>query len=683
MIGKEVTSVLDPTLLLEAAEWDCEAVPPEGGGDYIFTYNIGGDAELEKSAASLAKSFACSIKTVSYSENDDAGPREFLGLIKNAQYVLTNSFHGTAFAILFKKQFYAFPADKIQSEFSKNMRISDLLGKLGLETRLVSKAGDADFAASIEYEEVNAKLRQERERSLNFLRRSPATEKRAPLTVIPHTDCCGCGVCGLLCPQSCIAFQSNPLGFNYPIIDEAKCTDCGMCRERCPIERTKQTKESGKKTYAAINRNLELRKNSSSGGAFSAFAEYVTERGGLVFGAQYDAEFNVVHSYAETWEDVAKFRCSKYVQSDLKNTFKEAEAFLKQGRLVLYSGCGCQINALKAYLNRDYVNLIAVDLICGGVTPPIFWAKYLKDHYNKFGDLLEINQRTKALGYHNSDNRAIIATRSRTSTANTVEPSAQNTYMYPRFSFYRESCWNCRIKAQNHLCDISLGDMIGALAPQFDDGCGISMIFARTPKGERLLASLGDKLEQNEIAYPDAVSKNPMIEGNLPPFAWRDYMLSIFDASTASEIYYEHKLCEHESAADLRSRSFNAEVKRSSIYAGLLKYRMYGCLLDDEPFLTGKVVMYGAGKIGRLAAECSEGKVLCFVDASDKVKRAAGLPVFNIDSDGLKSLIDEAGAVSFVITPVWDFEDINQSIKLRFPSANVVSIEKAVEKLWE
>ncbi|MDR1320545.1 MAG: polysaccharide pyruvyl transferase family protein [Gracilibacteraceae bacterium] len=679
---KEIISVLDPTLLLESPKWDHIAIPPKDNSEYIFTYNIGGDAELDISTKCLAKRLGCAIKTVSYSENDTTGPREFLGLIKNAKYVLTNSFHGTAFSVIFKKQFYAFPADNIQSVFSKNVRITDLFGKLGLENRFVSNADEADFTTTIDYDKVIVKLCQARDASFGYLRKSLLIEKLPTKTVVTHKDCCGCGVCGLACPQNCIEFENNHLGFNYPKIDETNCTDCGICRKRCPIERAKWTAANGKKTYAAINRNLEVRKNSSSGGAFSALAGYVIEQGGVVFGAMYDGEFNVIHSYTETMEGTAKFRCSKYVQSDLNNTFKETENFLKQGRLVLYSGCGCQINALKAYLNHDYVNLFTVDLICGGVTSSIYWDKYLKD-LHKYGELLEINQRTKVLGYHNSENRAVITTSFRTSSTSAVEPSTQNIYMYPRFSFYRDNCGSCGIKANNHLCDLSLGDMIGALAPQFNDGYGISMIFARTQKGEQVLRLLGNKLEINVIAYADAVAMNSMIEGNLPPLAWRDYMRSIFNASTASEIYYEHKLCENENATNVRSRNFYTEIKRNSIYVKLLKYQMYGCLLDDEPCLQGKVIIYGAGKIGRLAAECSENKVLCFVDGSDKLKSVAGLPVFNINDDKLKSLITEAGDITFVITPVWDFEDIYQNIILHFPAANVISIEKAVEKLWE
>lgn len=683
LTGKNVCSVLDPTFLLDIEEWEELLVPQKGNEEYLFVYNIGGNSELDKSAQVLSQELGLPIETISYSQNDTAGPREFLTLIKNAKFVLTNSFHGTALSIVFHKQFYAFPVDNIQSEFSKNMRMTDLLKNLGLESRFVEKADDVNPSALINYDSVEVMLRQERVKSVEYLRKSLSAEKQLPLTVIPHKNCCGCGVCAAICPQNCITFESNNLGFSYPKIDAEKCNDCGICRERCPISRAGQTKVNGKRTYAAINRNLETRKKSSSGGTFSALAEYVIEQGGVVFGAQYDDDFGVIHDYAETMEGIAKFRCSKYLQSDLRSTFKEAESFLKQGRLVLYSGCGCQINALKAYLNRDYENLISVDLICGGVTSPVLWSKYLENHEKEYGKLCSINQRSKTLGYHSSANRLAITFHSRTVASDTVESSSHNYFMYPRFSFYRENCKACKTKAENRLCDISLADMLGNLAPKFNDGHGISMILARTPKGEHLLNLLDDKLELEEIEYAKAVEMNSMIEGNLPPPAWRDYMLSIFDMSTASELYYQHRLCEDEAVASILKKNHYTEIKRNSIYVRLLKYQMYGCLLDDEPFLSGKVVIYGAGKIGRLAAECSLSKVICFVDGSDKLTNAVGLPVFKIDSDKLKKMTNEAGEVTFAVTPVWDFEEIHQSIKLRFPDANVVSIEKVVEKLWE
>jgi hypothetical protein len=109
---------------------------------------------------------------------------------------------------------------------------------------------------------------------------------------------------------------------------------------------------------------------------------------------------------------------------------------------------------------------------------------------------------------------------------------------------------------------------------------------------------------------------------------------------------------------------------------------MYGCVLDDEPFIKGKTVIYGAGKIGRLLAECSKENVICFADNSDKLKCWGDCLVYQMDSEELKTIIGE-NQITFIITPIWDFEEIYENIISKFPLANIISVEKVVENLWE
>lgn len=70
---------------------------------------------------------------------------------------------------------------------------------------------------------------------------------------------------------------------------------------------------------------------------------------------------------------------SKYVQSNIGNTFYEAKKFLKQGRPVLFIGTSCQIAGLKKFLHKEYENLLAIDLICHGVPSPGVWKTYLEE----------------------------------------------------------------------------------------------------------------------------------------------------------------------------------------------------------------------------------------------------------------------------------------------------------------
>lgn len=172
-------------------------------------------------------------------------------------------------------------------------------------------------------------------------------------------NCCGCTACAQICPRQCITLKADDEGFMYPEADKEMCVDCGLCERACPlIHPAEPIKWS--EVLAAKNRNNDERLGSSSGGIFIALARKVIESGGVVFGAVFDRQWNVVHTYSETLEGVKPMMCSKYVQSGINGTYAVAERFLKTGRTVLFSGTPCQIAGLNGYLRKDYPDLIKV-----------------------------------------------------------------------------------------------------------------------------------------------------------------------------------------------------------------------------------------------------------------------------------------------------------------------------------
>lgn len=192
--------------------------------------------------------------------------------------------------------------------------------------------------------------------------------------------CCGCKACAAVCPKKCIKMVTDREGFWYPEVDQSACINCGKCERVCPVlnRKKRQPRKFGRKAYAAINTDPEIRFQSSSGGIFTAIAEAIIDRGGVVFGAAFDKEFAVRQVFAETKEDLAAFRGSKYVQSDMGDAYSSVLRFLQSGRIVLFSGTPCQIGALKSFLGKEYPNLITVDLICHGVPSPMVWEKYVR-----------------------------------------------------------------------------------------------------------------------------------------------------------------------------------------------------------------------------------------------------------------------------------------------------------------
>jgi coenzyme F420-reducing hydrogenase beta subunit len=143
--------------------------------------------------------------------------------------------------------------------------------------------------------------------------------------------------------------QEDPEGFLYPVIEKEKCTLCKKCETVCPAI-IQGNERKPLHVYAAKNPNKEIRRQSSSGGIFTLIAESIIQKGGVVFGARFNDNWEVVHDYTETVEGLAEFRGSKYVQSIIGDTYLKAKEFLLEDRKVLFSGTPCQIAGLKAFL---------------------------------------------------------------------------------------------------------------------------------------------------------------------------------------------------------------------------------------------------------------------------------------------------------------------------------------------
>lgn len=142
-------------------------------------------------------------------------------------------------------------------------------------------------------------------------------------------DCCGCAACVQRCPKHCISMKEDSEGFLYPVIDESICINCGLCEKICPVINQPE-KLPVIEVLAAKNRNEVERMASSSGGVFIALAKETIENGGVVFGAVYDENWEVKHTYAETIDEIKPMMDSKYLQSRIENSFLDAERFLKQ-----------------------------------------------------------------------------------------------------------------------------------------------------------------------------------------------------------------------------------------------------------------------------------------------------------------------------------------------------------------
>lgn len=340
------------------------------------------------------------------------------------------------------------------------------------------------------------------------------------MKLVDKDKCCGCSACISVCPKGCISMSEDKEGFLYPVVDSVQCIDCGLCEKVCPVLHPLKN-ESEPLVYAAINNDESIRMQSSSGGIFTLLAESVIDNGGVVFGACFDRDWNVVHDYTETKEGLARFRGSKYVQSNVGNSFSQVKIFLDAGREVLFSGTPCQVAGLKNYLRKPYPNLLTVDLVCHGVPSPEVWRKYLqetvckeygikknKSTVNLCDYIFDIKFRAKDKGWKKysfkieyKDGRIEI------------NPFYENPYMNIFLSnlSLRPSCYVCPAKLNNVQSDITLADFWGVnkIDPNIDDDKGCGLLFLNNKEKIGLLYSLQCMLFNQSL---DNVSKyNPSI----------------------------------------------------------------------------------------------------------------------------------------------------------------------------
>ena len=318
-------------------------------------------------------------------------------------------------------------------------------------------------------------------------------------------ECCGCTACFHICPINCIVMKEDEEGFLYPNIDKAKCIHCNKCKEVCP-NRNIENRNTRTQTFVGYYKDDEVRKQSSSGGIFSAIAEWILQQKGVVFGAAFDENFEVHHIAVETKEELIKLRGSKYVQSRLENTFLEAKEYLEKKRKVLFTGTACQIAGLKNYLSAEYENLYTVDVLCHGAPSPKIWIMYLDDKKEQYqASINKVEFRNKDDGWKNFSINIAFSNMERFYTHHNKEKFMR---MFLDNLDLRPSCYSCVFKEIPRISDVTIGDSWGVenYMPDMDDDKGTSVILVHSSNGEKIFREIRKKLIVSEVGLDVAVS---------------------------------------------------------------------------------------------------------------------------------------------------------------------------------
>ncbi len=304
-------------------------------------------------------------------------------------------------------------------------------------------------------------------------------------------DCSGCTACMNACPTAAITMQEDKEGFLYPKINEHTCINCGLCRKVCSWEHSKYDTDENPIVLASVLKDKTERQLSTSGGAFYAIAQWIINQGGVVYGAAFDENLQLHHIGVETKESLQILRGSKYLQSNLGSIFKDVERNLKAGRWCYFTGTGCQVAGLKAYLRKDYPTLVTSDLVCHGVPSQKLFNEHISYMENKYKDKVVSYQFRD---YKKGGGCEICGFANRKPV---IKPSyVLSPYLYSfMYGFtYRYSCYECRFAHVPRQGDITLADFWGIqyYYPDFDRSNGVSLLLLNTLKGKKMWEKIKD-----------------------------------------------------------------------------------------------------------------------------------------------------------------------------------------------
>lgn len=335
------------------------------------------------------------------------------------------------------------------------------------------------------------------------------------ITITDKTECCGCNACGDACGHGAISFKTDIEGFWYPVVDKDKCVNCGLCERTCPIIHIDELKKNDfdkSICYAAEHKNLEVVFDSTSGGLFSALADIMYKSKGYVGGAVFNDDFSVRQFISNDKNDLPRLRSSKYLQSSLEGFYIQVRSLLCAGEKVLVCGSPCQMAALRAFLKKDYTNLIIADYICRGINSPKVWRKYLDSFEERYGSkVVYCKAKSKEYGWRNLTQKVILE-----NGKHYYETKDQCNFTkgYLQTGVYcRPSCYHCHFKGYPRIADITLADFWGIenVNRTLEKNLGTSLVMVNSKKGEQYFEKVKARINYVSVPFESIEKGNPSL----------------------------------------------------------------------------------------------------------------------------------------------------------------------------
>lgn len=512
---KQVVSHIDPTLLLSGEKWAEFAGTSEKEQEYILVYKLKGQPELDKYVSEVSKQTGLpiincgrviKIKGCKVRQEKYLSPEKFVELFKGAKYIVTNSFHGAVFSVIFHSRVRVFVPN------GTGIRITELLDLLNLQCLLSSNVITDNFVKM--YENTEAVISEERNKSLDYLRQwyVDVQHKKNDKSVIPvlnSLDCCGCASCIDECPKHLICFSENNRGFLTAKFENANsCLNCGKCREVCPMYSHKKGLNYESNVWYGHANDDDLLKKSSSGAVFGMIAKRMIAEGWIVYGAVMDMQTGNVRHIGSDHCALDEMLMSKYVQSDAYSSYKDIQIQLQNGKKVLFCGTPCQVYGLKSAMRHidNKGKLITIDFICHGTPSRSFFRDYFRMIREEMRGISRYEFRTKVKGWPNMKVLMISANQKMKKIVKSNFDVF--SYLFLENRTLNSACVDCPF-CNDHFADITIADFWGwkKVRPIIKDyKKGLSFVVANTSDGNSVFESLKDggqfvELENNYIKY--------------------------------------------------------------------------------------------------------------------------------------------------------------------------------------
>lgn len=487
----------------------------------------------------------------------DAANSDFLYNIKNAPFVITDSYHGACFCVIYRTPFIVLVNTERGEERYK------LFEDIGLASQIIlpQNADKAEFITEIDWESAYEKLNKMRESSFEFLenafgrafpRNFTAPVSPSVISDLPERDCTGCEGCFNICPENCITMEADNEGFERPKIDAQACTHCGLCVKACTV--MQRISDFGditqKPVYVGYSMDENIRFTSSSGGFFSELAKTVfeSEDNVKVYGAGFDKNKNIIEMCVDDFSKLRLLRQSKYAQSKVGTIHRQINSDLRAGISVLFCGPPCYCGALKQFLkvkNTSIENLYLVDWICNSICSPLAYRAYLNELESKNGKIRNVEFRNKQTGWRTFSIRVDFEGTDNYLLAKHMDNPYITGFLAHRL-YARKCCSSCHFKGHNRFSDITIADAWGMVMRDSEDyENGVSVAMINTSKGLRLFEKTSPRLYTEKHTYDDMLKGNPSLEISVPMGIFRNYFFSQVEKKPFSQIIHEVQLLNH------------------------------------------------------------------------------------------------------------------------------------------